>query len=184
MRDLTAPQGMTRQITNGVGYTTALFVRDRFGLPSSRGIPPLSPTVQHATVPVSSASPDEQSWDKWWDRLNESAPATLLRPDHDRALAALWDEVVEEARWWESAHVLLEPYTPEWMWSWTAEHSGLGEGVLHTTEVVGIEQLWSEVISFDRLLVSISTFRDDAEMETVYRSALLGALAGERPAEK
>jgi hypothetical protein len=166
------------EVTNGVGFTFALFVRDRFELSVAEDIPTLAPPVGRALAADLVGKPAAGAWDLWWDRVARARPGTPVRPDHNEALATLWDQVEDEARWWETEQMDLSspPYRPEWTSSWMEDHlPANGKFVSHSTEVLGVEGQWHQALAPTRLLVSLTTFRDHAEMDDLLRSAL-GAL--------
>ena len=78
-------------------FTTALFVRDAFGLGVARDIPRLSPPVALAeTVEI-----DPADWERWWQAIIEAGPQTgLVGPPTGPDLFLLHERVVRGISRW------------------------------------------------------------------------------------
>ena len=152
-------------IGSGSELTWALFVRDRFALPSTEGIPALDPPVERQPADGVPAG----AWDQWWATLVSRDPLTPLRPSEPK-LAALVDAVDEEARAWEENVVTFDPpYTPMWISEWLSEHSLAAPVRVY---VVGVGHAWHRQVSPQRALVSIGLYRDHDALDVVMRDLL------------
>lgn len=177
MHDASGPARWTLGIGNGSGFTYACFVRDRFAIPAAPDLPALEPAVGSAPGRADGAL--EQAWEAWWERLRSAEPGAVVPPDHDPRLLALWTEVEHEARQWEDDHVPLDPpYRPAWTSAWMDEHLPAGASLEHSTDVLGVGGRWHRTTAPSRLLVSVATYRDHAEMDRVLRAALTAAVGG------
>lgn len=180
MHDFGARSAGRLEMTNGVGFTLALYVRDSFALPVAQDVPMLYPTVMPRRSPAPRGDV-QTGWSRWWSRLSEAPPGMPLRPDHDERLAALWDQVEREGRQWESDHVRLQPmYLPSWPSQWLQDHVSPGAELQHATQVLGARGDWHLIFPSGRLLVSLDVYRDSARMDEVLRSALGQALQQSR----
>ncbi|NUU15985.1 hypothetical protein HP550_01810 [Cellulomonas humilata] len=164
------------ELSDGVGFAGALYLRDRFGLPAWTHIPALAPTI--TTRAIQTRVPDED-WDGWWRLLVESAPASPVAPPPGSALADLYRGVREEqVRWVQGQHPesseAIRGYRPHWLPPWIGASSARGRCV---TEVVPVGGSWSLALTPRRLLVSVELMRDHTAMDALWREQL-AALEG------
>ena len=175
MFDRDRSRTLTVELTDGVGFTAALYVRDRFGLQVGTDIPPLTPTVH---VRISHATVTQAGWDDWWSAIVGSPAAQYVPPPSGTTLAALYDEVMDDEhheldRWvqaqhWESSRV-IRAYRPQWLSSWIGASPARGQ---HVTEVVPVTGPWWLSLTPRRLLVSVDLMRDHDAMDALWREQL------------
>ncbi len=79
--------------------TRALYVRDRFALPSALAIPPLDPPVE--SEPAGDVPTD--AWDRWWQTLVDRETSLPMAAPAEPQLAALADAVYEDAHRWNAS---------------------------------------------------------------------------------
>lgn len=165
MHDETTAPSASVSISSGSPLTWALFVRDRFALPSTLSIPALDPPV--APQPVGDVP--AQAWDQWWVTLVGREPLSLM-PPADSRLAELADAGNEDARWWEHEHVTFEPrYHPGWVSTWLMDHR---LAVPVEILLVGVGEIWHAQVSASRFLVSVGFYRAHDRMDALLRQAL------------
>ncbi|GEL97863.1 hypothetical protein [Cellulomonas terrae] len=170
-----AEPGLTVERTDGVGFTAALYVRDRFGLQVGTDIPALTPPVpvRPSTVTVTQAD-----WDGWWAAIEDSPPAQYVAPPPGSSLSALYDEMMDDehhelVRWvqdqhWESSRV-MRAYRADWLSPWIGASPARGRYVTETVPVTGP---WCLSLTPRRLLVSVDLMRDHDAMDALWREQL------------
>ena len=178
-----SPQPNRPQIgaTNGIGFTVALFVRDRFGLQSGAAVPRLAPRVEPIPIPGNVETIDATAWDRWWTELTHMPAGRTSRPTTSPGLAVLFDEILDQARIWESDVVPAVPYMPAWgpemLWRNRDRLAGRGP-VKHDTEFVPVEGRWHRILSPNRLLVSVETWLDHDLMDLLLRPQMTALIEG------
>lgn len=171
MREISGTGAPSLLIESGSVLTRALYVRDRFVLPSALPVPPLNPPV--APEVTSEVPPD--AWDQWWCTLLERDTSLAMVPPADARLAALADVVYEDAHRWEAEHVTFDPlYDARWVSTWLIEHR-----LTVPVEVllVGVGGLWHLQVGPARYLMSVELYRAHDRMDTLLRQALEAAQA-------
>lgn len=165
MQDDTTRTAATLSITGASQLSHALFVRDRFSLPSRLTIPPLDPPVEMQSAP----NVQVDAWDRWWARLLERDPLSPVEPE-DALLAELFRDVEDEARWWETDHVTFENmYAPSWIGGWLAENE-LSSSV--QILIVGVAGPWHMDAGRGRVLVAHSLYQDHDAMDELLQPLL------------
>lgn len=165
MESWTAPSA-TVSIGSGSGLTRALYVRDRFALPSIHDVPALDPPVPaHAVEGVPG-----DAWDQWWQTLLGCDPSGPTVPPSDERLAELAAAVDDEARWWEDVNVTWDPlYDSSWVSSWLIDHA---LRVPVEVVVVGAGGVWHAQVGPARHLVSVGFYRAHDRMDALLHEAL------------
>lgn len=133
--------------------TRALYVRDRFALPSALAIPPLDPPVE--SEPAGDVPTD--AWDRWWQTLVDRETSLPMAAPAEPQLAALADAVYEDAHRWNAEHVTSEPpYDPRWVSTWLIDHR-----LTVPVEVlqVGVGGVWHKQVGPTRYLVSVGSIK-------------------------
>lgn len=153
-------------IGDGSVLTRALYVRDRFALPSALAIPPLDPPV--ASEPDGDVPTD--AWDQWWLTLLDRETSLPMAAPAKPQLAALADAVYEDAHRWDAEHVTSEPpYDSRWVSTWLMEHR-----LTVPVEVlqVGVGGVWHKQVGPARYLVSVGLYQAHDQMDAWLRQAL------------
>ena len=166
MRDSSTAPAPTVSIANGSVLTRALYVRDRFALPSALDVPELDPKV--TSLPGGDVPVD--AWDQWWQTLLERDANSSMPTPANPHLAELADVADEDARRWEDEHVTWDPlYDARWVSTWLIDHR-LTTSV--EVLVVGAGGVWHSQVSPARHLVSIGFYRAHDQMDALLRQAL------------
>jgi hypothetical protein len=87
-------------LTAGTGWTVALYVRDRLALPVEEHVPTLTPAVEARPLPREETAALAAEWAGWWHELAGARTWGPVRPSTE-ALAAVFDELVDDALAWE-----------------------------------------------------------------------------------
>ncbi|MFJ4109832.1 hypothetical protein [Oerskovia enterophila] len=158
-------------VTRGIGFTVALFVRDRLALPVADDVPALVPRVTVEALPRDEAAALAAEWRGWWERLAEAPTGRAVRPASER-LAMVFDAVVDEARAWEEqmarpSFFLSEADLPP---GYVPEPIGDPDvPVVYDVELVPVGGAWHRDLGPHRLLVSVGTWEDPAAMDALLR---------------
>ncbi|MFF3063819.1 hypothetical protein ACFVQ3_04600 [Oerskovia sp. NPDC057915] len=158
-------------VGRGVGFTVALFVRDRLALPVADDVPALVPRVAVEALPGDEVAALAAEWREWWDRLTEVPAGRDVEPASER-LAAVFGAVAAEARAWHEEMVrpsfffseadLPDGYVPE----------PIGDPdvpVVYDVELVPVGGAWHRDLGPHRLLVSVETWEDPAATDALLR---------------
>lgn len=166
MRDYSTAGAPTVSIGSGSVLTRALYVRDRFAVPSTLAIPALDPPI--ASEPTGDVPTD--AWDRWWQTLLDHETSLPMAAPADPRLAALADVVYEDGHRWEDEHVTFSPlYDPRWVSTWPIDHR-----LTVPVEVllVGVGGVWHTQVGPARYLVSVGFYRAHDQMDALLRQAL------------
>ncbi|MGW6130368.1 hypothetical protein ACWFNE_10115 [Cellulomonas sp. NPDC055163] len=174
MRTSSTSSNLVVSTISGSGFTAALYVRDRFGLPFAPDVPPLAPAPPREASPLAGRV-TAAAWDAWWWALAGADAGALVAPD-DETLATLLAQVEPEAPTWGDADVdeAQTTYRPQWLPALLGTNSGSGR---HDTEVVPVAGAWVLPLSDRRLLVSVKAYSDPDLMDALWR-ARIAALLG------
>jgi len=170
--------GRTRlvvSISDGSGFTSALYLRDRFAPSALADIPPLDPPVPAPHIEGAGAP---AHWDQWWETISSAQSGAVVAPPSGSPLAELFERYGDDMFRWIGSHEAddaIGSYRPEWLPPLLG--SGFASG-MHSTEVIPVRGTWWRPLSPRRLVVSTAAFADSELMDRLLReqvSALLSA---------
>ncbi|MEK8226093.1 hypothetical protein NKG05_08435 [Oerskovia sp. M15] len=162
------------RVTRGIGFTVALFVRDRLALPVAEYIPALVPRVAVEALPSDEAEALADEWLRWWDLLAGAPTGRVVSPRSER-LASACDALVDEASAWAEETVRPNLFLSEADLDPTVAAAGLVAGtpgdpgvpLVYDIELVPVSGRWCQDLGPTRLLVSVETWEDRAGMDAV-----------------
>ncbi|MHA7135430.1 hypothetical protein [Oerskovia turbata] len=164
-------------LTAGTGWTVALYVRDRLALPVEDHVPPLTPPVEPRPLPREETGALAAEWAEWWHALAGARTWAPVRPSTE-ALAAAFDELVDDALAWEEAaprpnldpseeDLPVDPSSPA-----TRLPGDPGIPVRLDIECLPVTGRWHRDAGPRHLLVSVETSDDLWEMRALLESRI------------